>query len=321
MTLNSLTERVRRTPATVIVDMHYPHAFRDLAVFVEVADRRSFSKAAAVLGMPISSVSRRIRALEEALAVRLIERTTRRFRLTPDGETWLPQITRCVTDANRMLAQMKGAEGRDVAECLTFVLPDEPWAAAGLAEAVAGAPRTDAVRLRIALTGTDALPEADVLVRSDPRRPANGGASPIGCLETALFASPSYIAAHGLPDHPDALQGHSIILAADCGEATWILSRADEHVTVALRAAITAANTRLALAFALAGNGIVAAERMVAGVEVGHERLVPVLPDWRLPHRDVSCLRGARTLSPQAADVVASITRGLAETLRNLDHA
>ncbi len=65
----------------------------DIAVFVRVAQFESFSRAAHALGMPVSTVSRKVTALEERLAVTLLQRTTRKLSLTAQGRAYYNQCS------------------------------------------------------------------------------------------------------------------------------------------------------------------------------------------------------------------------------------
>ncbi|KAB1077323.1 LysR family transcriptional regulator, partial [Methylobacterium soli] len=106
--------------------MAHPQVLRDMALFVEVAKRKSFSQAAAALDMPVSSVSRRITQFEAAVGLRLLDRTTRKIALTPYGETYLAQATRLVEEAQRsfddLIAQAKGPSG-----FLKVAAPSDFW--------------------------------------------------------------------------------------------------------------------------------------------------------------------------------------------------
>ena len=65
----------------------------DMALFVEVAQARSFRRAADVAGVPSSTLSRRISTLEKAIGLRLLHRTTRKVELTEAGQSLAPQLT------------------------------------------------------------------------------------------------------------------------------------------------------------------------------------------------------------------------------------
>src|ERR1700744_2043334 len=87
----------------------------DIAVFVRVAQFESFSRAARALGMPVSTVSRKVTALEERLGVTLLQRTTRKLSLTSQGRAYFDQCSEQLNDlfdAERVLTQaQKQPEG------------------------------------------------------------------------------------------------------------------------------------------------------------------------------------------------------------------
>jgi DNA-binding transcriptional LysR family regulator len=80
----------------------------DLALFVEVANTRNFGRAAAALGMPVSTLSRRIAALERELGFNLIHRSSRMFTLTEAGKTCYEQSRFLVAAAKRIQEDVAG---------------------------------------------------------------------------------------------------------------------------------------------------------------------------------------------------------------------
>ena len=80
-----------------------------LIIFAKVVEAKSFSEAARRLGMPISTVSRRVAELEDQLGVRLLDRSTRSLRLTDLGTEVLEQATRSVeiNDAVESIANVR----------------------------------------------------------------------------------------------------------------------------------------------------------------------------------------------------------------------
>jgi LysR family transcriptional regulator, regulator for bpeEF and oprC len=84
----------------------------DLALFVEVANTRNFSRAAAALGMPASTLSRRISALERELGSNLIHRSTRTFKLTDAGQACYEQSKALVAEALRIQEDVAGISSR-----------------------------------------------------------------------------------------------------------------------------------------------------------------------------------------------------------------
>ena len=73
----------------------------DIAVFVKVAQFESFSRAARALGMPVSTVSRKVASLEDQLGVTLMQRTTRKLSLTAQGRAYLRSVQRAAQPSVR----------------------------------------------------------------------------------------------------------------------------------------------------------------------------------------------------------------------------
>ena len=86
-------------------------ATSDLRVFVRVMDRGSFSAAAKDLGLTPSAVSKLVSRLEDRLGARLLERSTRRLALTPEGETLLARARRIVADVEEAEAEVMSVRG------------------------------------------------------------------------------------------------------------------------------------------------------------------------------------------------------------------
>ena len=83
----------------------------DIALFVEVARRKSFSQAAKALDMPMSTLSRRIRALEQMLGLRLINRNTRRLELTDAGVQYVNRCEGLIDELERAREQVQALSG------------------------------------------------------------------------------------------------------------------------------------------------------------------------------------------------------------------
>ena len=83
----------------------------DLDVFCRVVEKASFSRAAAELGVPASSVSRRIARLEDSLGVRLLQRTTRRLHLTEAGRAYYDEVSRALTELEAAEMSLQVTQG------------------------------------------------------------------------------------------------------------------------------------------------------------------------------------------------------------------
>lgn len=86
----------------------------DIALFVEVAKRKSFSLAARALNMPTSTLSRRINELERAIGLRLINRNTRRLDLTEAGAAYMSRCQGLIDEARLAHEQLQALSGGPV---------------------------------------------------------------------------------------------------------------------------------------------------------------------------------------------------------------
>lgn len=286
----------------------------DLALFAHVADAGSFTVAADRLGLPKSTVSRRLTALEARLGERLMQRTTRRLTLTDFGLGVLEHARQVVaeTDSVLALAQHRQAEPSGV---LRVSMPGD-IAQLVLADALAAFVR-DHPRVTLALDlsprRVDLVAESfDLVVRMGSLRDeAHLSARRLATFQTGLYASPGCLAALGAPQHPDELldpeRGWRALVIAPGGVGRplpWALQQysIDGQVTArweGLPARATQANSpALLLQLAEAGQGVAAAGEFFAHRAVRDGRLVRVLPDWQLPGVDCWAVFPERRLMP-----------------------
>jgi DNA-binding transcriptional LysR family regulator len=255
----------------------------DLAApFLAVADRGSFSAAAAVLGVEKSSVSRAVARLEDAVGGRLFHRTTRRVSLTDLGSSV----------RNRLRAPHAGLEAamQEVATLSTaprgriaLTCPAD-FAAMVLTEALARFTRQHPlVEIDVRVSGRylDLLKEGlDAAIRISQHRLADSTfhARKIGSAPVRIYAAPSYVEAHGLPRTPEEARAHS-----------WIRfpATSDLRVTASGRSVRLEASGRVScdeMTFVhhatLHGVGLGILPLFLAEADVRAGRLVQVLPQW-----------------------------------------
>lgn len=186
---------------------------RDMALFVEVARARSFTKAAERLQMPTSSVSRRVGRLEQQLGIKLFGRTTREVRLTDAGAIYLQRCALLVDEARvaheDIDAYVRSPRGRlrisVTADFATVFL----------------APLLVEFRVRhpditfdidVSPRRVDLHSEPfDLALRIGALEDSSLVARRLALLRVGLYASPSYIKARGQPKRPQDLTGHSAV--------------------------------------------------------------------------------------------------------------
>lgn len=197
----------------------------DVALLVRLVQAGSFSQAARERGVPVSTVSRRIARLEARLGTRLLERTTRRLRLTDTGRAYLDHAERAMDEL---------AQGADRLRELSvvprgLVRMTAPVAlgtelAASCARYLGAHPH---VRVELDLTDrrVDLATEGfDVALRAGSVESSDLVARQLWETSRVLVASPEYLRAHGAPRRPGDLAKHACIAmrASETG-ATWEL--------------------------------------------------------------------------------------------------
>ncbi|WP_172203177.1 LysR family transcriptional regulator [Niveibacterium sp. COAC-50] len=293
----------------------------DLLLFARVAESGSFSRAAERVGLPKSTVSRRIAALEANLGERVLTRTTRRLTLTDFGQGLLEHANRLAeeVDAAAALAEHRQSEpsGR-----LRVSMPAD-FAATVLADMLVDfAERYPAVTLELDLSPrrVDLVGENfDLAVRmGDLPDDATLVARRLADVRPGLFASPRYLAAHGTPSEPPALLDHRAVhlLSRDGDPAIWRLRRGNERWEGNPPGRLIANSMGLMIGFALRDAGIALVPQDFVAAHVARGELSRVLPDWAAPPVTAWAVMPSRRWVP--AKTRAFVDR-LTETLARCD--
>ncbi|MBP7131855.1 MAG: LysR family transcriptional regulator [Aquabacterium sp.] len=278
----------------------------DLLIFARVADLGSFSRAAERLGLPKSTVSRRIAWLESHLGERLLLRTTRRQSLTEFGALLLEHARQVVAEVDAVTALREHRQavpsGRlrvsMPSDFATLLLADM------LAAFVAQHPRIT-LELDLSPRRVDLLGEGyDIAVRM--------GALPDDALLAArrltvftngLYASPGYLAERGAPTCPqDLLQHDTVRLPGRASHGTepghWILVQGEQRWEGSPPTRVMANQPELLLMLARSGAGITAVPDLFAQPLLQQGALRRVLPDWHLPGHTAWAVFPGRKLMP-----------------------
>lgn len=257
-----------------------------LRVLAKVVEAGSFARAADLLDMQRSNVSRVIAQLEAGLGVTLLERTTRTQSVTEAGKAVYERavgVLEAIADAVRVTQQIQ-EEPRGllrVACAVEFGMAAvSPWVEAYLARH----PRVTA-QVEYASRELDLVHEGfDLAIRGGPLPPSRLVARLLGHLGYGLFASPDYLRRRGTPRQPADLQGHDLVVLTGEGIApTWTLQRGRRReqfkAAAAARLRVNAgAGVHSAL---LRGLGIGLLPDLFADQALRQGHLVNVLAQWR----------------------------------------
>lgn len=275
----------------------------DLLIFAQVAELGSFSRAAQRLGLPKSTVSRRLAGLEQRVGERLLLRTTRRQTLTEFGLQLLEHARQVAAEVAAVAAL---SEHRQAAPSgrLRVSMPSDVahlLLADTLAAFVALHPGIT-LELDLSPRRVDLLGEGyDVAVRMGAL-PDDGllAARRLGTLSMGLYAAAGYLAEHGEPATPDDLAHHQAIpLLGGHGEPQpWTLCRGEARWQGVPPGRVTANSPEFLLRMARAGAGIAGVPDAFAQPDVRSGLLRRVLPDWSLPGAVTSVVFPGRKLMP-----------------------
>jgi DNA-binding transcriptional LysR family regulator len=257
---------------------------RDIAHFVEVARTRNFSQAAARLGVPASTLSRRIAELEAGLGTQLLVRTTRRVDLTEAGALFLSRCEEIVEAARGARAELSELTRRPRGTLRISVTPDfaTTFLAPVIVEFCERHPEID-LHLDLNPRRADIMAEGvDVAIRIGMPREPYLFARKLITARRGLYASPAYLAAAGTPLTPLDLAVHRCLSVSSGEPLPWVLHRGDATEEISVRGPVQANAPGIVLRLAAAGLGIAAADEVMASPYLAQGDLVAVLPDWSI---------------------------------------
>ncbi|MCP9337406.1 LysR family transcriptional regulator [Stutzerimonas xanthomarina] len=255
-----------------------------MAVFVRVVEAGSFSAAARQLGSTASAVSRQVARLEQALSLRLMERTTRQLRLNEAGSefyahcrTMLDAADQALAVGERLMSSPRGLVRLSVPKAYgKFVIsPLMP-------EFLRRYDDVD-VQLHISDQSPDLIEEGfDLLVQVTNQPPEGLAGKPLGPVRQLLCASPAYLQQHGTPQHPQELLRHSCLyLGENAGDNRWHFSNGEQQEVVTVRGRYISNHSEARLEAALGDIGITVLPQFTAARALEQGRLSEVLPRWR----------------------------------------
>ncbi|WP_426606908.1 LysR family transcriptional regulator [Pantoea anthophila] len=258
-----------------------------IQTFIRVAEAGSFSAAARQNGMKQSAVSQQIAALEEALGVVLLHRTTRSMALTEQGERYLQQV-RHLLNAMEELEQQLRPDSQLLSGRMHIQLPS------GIGQRlmpslIAFQQAHPALQLTLALEDrlSDLIAEGvDLAIRLSESPPTTLAARVLAIVETVLVASPDWIARHGTLKTPAELAHHPHVRFSGVSPDTPLqLLSATERISVPVKSVFRANNSDALRQALEAGLGIGGLQTLIGAEALASGRLVRLLPDWRLPDR------------------------------------
>jgi LysR family transcriptional regulator for bpeEF and oprC len=262
---------------------------QSMRMFTRVVEAGSFTKAAESLDIPKGTVTKQIQYLEARLRVKLLNRTTRRVTVTPDGAAYYERTVRLLSDFDDIEASMSSAQSRpsgrlrvDVGASIARLLV--------IPQLHTFFERFPDIQLDLGVSDrpVDLIADnVDCVIRGGELTEQSLVARRIGGVELITVATPGYLAQHGTPAHPSELEkGHRLInyFSSRTGrQFPHLFVQGGEHLEI-LGTYQLAVNESNALTTAvLAGLGITQVARFGLQHHLDNGTLVRVLPDWSHP--------------------------------------
>lgn len=292
----------------------------DLEVFARVVEKAGFSRAAQELGVPASTVSRRVSRLEEALGVRLLQRTTRKMHLTEAGRAYFEQISlalRQIQSAEANLRQVQGTP-RGLIRLSTV---EEPFIEGILFNFLKSFPDVS-LEIDKSHRRVDLIAEGyDLAIRAGTLADSSLVAHKLISSGPILVASPQYLATRGTPETVGELRNHDcVILGTTATAAIWQLGSLEEpeRVSVSGRIAVNSFISAVEACTRALGIGFFPEGFIVPWLESGE--LVQVLPQVVTQRTGLWILHPSRTLiSPAVRGLIDFIKESFRTDLEKAD--
>ncbi|MGR7920662.1 LysR family transcriptional regulator [Zobellella denitrificans] len=274
-----------------------------LHVFHLVAERGSFQAAASELGLPRSSVSKKIRQLEEFVGQPLLRRSTRQLQLTDVGRNLLTgtgELATVLANLHGLVDDMQ-ATPRGKVKISASILMGQVFLVPLLGRLRRTYPDIE-LELSLEDRTVDLLAEkVDIAIRIGQLPDSSLIARKIGEKCWGWFASPRYLAEQGVPESPHDLARHHCLVFGS--HAFWPFESRDGRTEILeVTPAIKTDNSRALVDMACAGLGIMMIDPQFIARECNAGLLTPLLTDWRHPEHspiNLVCV-GERTRAAQA---------------------
>ena len=263
----------------------------EMSFFSMLMASGSFSGAAIEMGITTPAVSKRLTNLEARLGVRLLNRTSRRINLTPEGELYLERARLILveiddlerlltpsTDAPKGLLRVNATLGfgrNHIAPLISKYAKHYPGVQMQLQLTVNPPPITD-----------DSF---DLCIRFGEPPDSRVIARKLASNRRLICAAPLYLKSHGTPKVPNDLARHNCILIRQGDEAygTWHLASGNKRETVKVRGNLSTNDGEIAVNWALAGHGVLKRAEWDIEKYLQSGRLVQLLGDWNTSSADI----------------------------------
>ncbi|MYN05735.1 LysR family transcriptional regulator [Pseudoduganella aquatica] len=258
-----------------------------IRAFARVVEAGSFTKAADTLGMPNATLTKSVQALEAHLRIKLLQRTTRRVSVTPEGAQYYEKTQRLLKELDDVDASFSAAQSRprghlrvDAGSSIAsqVLLPALPAFLARYPDIRIDMGVSDK---HVNLIGDN----VDCVIRGGELTDLSLIGRQVGSASWVTCATPAYLRDHGTPKHPSELeQGHTVThyLSTRTGRGMPLnFAKQGEKLEILGERSVGVNESNAHVAAGLAGLGVLQTFRYGAAPHIASGALVPILEDWR----------------------------------------
>jgi len=267
--------------------------FTEMQVFVAVAECEGFAAGARKLKISPPAATRAVADLEYRLGVKLLNRTTRYVRVTDAGQRYLD-------DAKRILAQVAEADEAAVGingsprghlVITAPVLFGRMYVMPAIVQYLQKYPETEVSAMFVDRVVNLLEEGVDVALRVGELSDSSFKALKVGTVRRVVCASPAYIEQHGLPQHPDELTNHPIIVASNLGpNVEWRFLDNNQTSIVRIKPRLTVTSNDAAIEAAVEGLGITRLISYQIAPQLASGQLKIILSEFELPAMPIHIL-------------------------------
>jgi DNA-binding transcriptional LysR family regulator len=267
--------------------------FSEMQVFVAVAECEGFAAGARKLKISPPAATRAVADLEYRLGVKLLNRTTRYVRVTDAGQRYLD-------DAKRILAQVAEADEAAVGingsprghlVITAPVLFGRMYVMPAIVQYLQKYPETEVSAMFVDRVVNLLEEGVDVALRVGELSDSSFKALKVGTVRRVVCASPAYIEQHGLPQHPDELTNHPIIVASNLGpNVEWRFLDNNQTSIVRIKPRLTVTSNDAAIEAAVEGLGITRLISYQIAPQLASGQLKIILSEFELPAMPIHIL-------------------------------
>lgn len=264
-----------------------------MALFVRVVEYKSFTETSRRLGVPISTVSRKISELEKTLNVRLIERSTRKLRLTELGMDYYQFCRRGLEEFETGILMINDRQS-EVSGTLRISIPPNiaDVLVMPMVCAYQNAYPNTAVKILVTERYVDLIEDGvDIALRVGKLKDSGLIARRLLEYRHLLVASPGYIQTHGEPQHPAELVSHQLITFGGWhGQLSWNLECEEKRHSLVIDSSLSINEISGIQYAAEAGQGIAEIPAFICAAAIQKGTLVEVMPTWHFSPTTLSVI-------------------------------